>query len=113
MIEELKSLWQTQERIIKQPELVDPEAEFDLFQELDQRGIYLKKIIRDSHCLFRAFADALTFSQAQFSTFKRRLIRYFHRNQNVSSQSLTAQQVNRLLSKFPSCPASDSEDYIS
>ena len=84
------------EKITKLKAILDEQAqasnsdidEFAIHQQLDDSELYVKMIPKDNNNVFRAFSDALTFSQAKLLYFKKHLIKYCTKYPN---------QLNKLL----------------
>lgn len=62
--------------------------EFELQQQLDNQGLYVKLMPNDSNMLFRAFSDALYFSQSRFKEVKSALCKFIHKHPNQMSKLL-------------------------
>lgn len=52
-------------------------------EQLDQKQVYIKQIIKDEHSLFRTFSDALSFTQCHYKLYQNKLIEYIKDNPNV------------------------------
>lgn len=62
--------------------------EFELQQQLDNHGLYVKQVPNDPNMLFRAFSDCLTFSQSCFKQIKSSFYKFIGQHANQMAKLL-------------------------
>ncbi len=99
----LKQYIHTIKKLIKrQRQKVKAEDKYSLSIQLDKSDYYIKLIAKDKNNIFRAFSDALFFSQSYYKDVKNKLFSFIQKYANIFKNLLTF-----IDSKFES-----SEEYL-
>lgn len=86
----LKQYIHTIKKLIKrQRQKVKPEDKYSVSIQLDKSDYYLKLIAKDKNNIFRAFSDALFFSQSYYKEVKNKLYSFIQKYANIFKNLLT------------------------